>query len=58
MDDRAAEKAAHDAVDRAKIALGERGRVWWDDGTPDLNRHLTHTGPYARWYAGLSKGAD
>jgi hypothetical protein len=51
--DRAAETEAHEAVDRAKIALGERGPVWWDDGAPDLNRHLARTGPYADWYADL-----
>jgi hypothetical protein len=51
--DHAAETAAHKAVDRAKVALGERGPVWWDDGAPDLNRHLAHTGPYAQWYATL-----
>lgn len=56
--DRAAETAAHDAVDRAKIALGERGPVWWGDGAPDYNRHLARTGPYAEWYAGLPKDAD
>ena len=56
--DREAETAAHDAVDRAKVALGERGPVWWDDDAPDLNRHLARTGPYAEWYAGLSKGAN
>ena len=49
----AAETAAHEAVDRAKVALGERGPVWWDDGAPDLNRHLARTGPYAQWYASL-----
>jgi hypothetical protein len=27
-------------VDAAKIALGERGPVWWDDGAPDFNRHM------------------
>lgn len=51
--DHAAEAAAHEAVDRAKVALGERGPVWWDDGAPDLNRHLARTGPYADWYASL-----
>ncbi|MEC3950169.1 hypothetical protein [Sphingobium sp. HWE2-09] len=51
--DHAAETAAHEAVDRAKVALGERGPVWWDDGAPDLNRHMTRTGPYAQWYASL-----
>ncbi|RSU76191.1 hypothetical protein BRX37_09235 [Sphingomonas sp. S-NIH.Pt3_0716] len=56
--DRVAEKAAHDAVDRAKVALGERGPVWWEDGAPDLNRHLARTGPYADWYAEVSKEHD
>lgn len=51
--DAAAEAAAHDGVDRAKIALGERGPVWWDDGTPDLNRHLARNTPYAAWFAVL-----
>lgn len=52
--DDGAEDEAHAAVDKAKIALGERGPVWWDDGAPDLNRHLARTGPYAEWYAVLS----
>lgn len=51
--DRGAEDEAHAAVDRAKIALGERGPVWWSDGAPDLNRHLARTGPYAAWYAAV-----
>jgi len=33
--------------------LGERGPVWWADGTPDYNRHLAKNTPYAEWYAGL-----
>jgi hypothetical protein len=49
--DRAAEDAAHAAVEQAKVLLGERGPVWWDDGAPDLNRHLARTGPYAEWFA-------
>lgn len=49
--DPAAEAAAHRAVDDAKQALGERGPLWWDDGAPDLNRHMARTTPYARWYA-------
>lgn len=40
-------------VDAAKVALGERGPVWWDDGTPDLNRHMARNTPYAGWYAAL-----
>jgi hypothetical protein len=41
---------ARKAVDVAKIALGERGAVWWTDGTPDLNRHKVKDTPYADWY--------
>lgn len=37
-------------VDAAKIALGERGPVWWTDGAPDLNRRLARNTPYAAWY--------
>lgn len=48
-----AERTAHDAVDRAKRALGERGPVWWTDGAPDLTRHLAKNTPYAAWYATL-----
>lgn len=51
--DRDAETEAHEAVDRAKHALGERGPVWWDDGAPDLNRHMVRTTPYADWFAAL-----
>ena len=45
--DAAAESAARAQVDAAKIALGERGPVWWDDGAPDYNRHLVKNTPYA-----------
>lgn len=38
-------------VQAAKEALGERGPVWWDDGAPDLTRHLARTTGYADWYA-------
>jgi len=53
--DRRAEAAAHRAVDDAKKALGERGPVWWKDGSPDLNRHMAKNTPYAAWYAGVSR---
>ena len=43
-----AERAARIRVDEAKIALGERGPVWWDDGTPDYNRHLLKNTPYSK----------
>ena len=45
--DRDAEGAARAAVHAAKVALGERGPVWWDDGAPDYNRHLLANTPYA-----------
>jgi hypothetical protein len=47
------EAAAHRAVDVIKRELGERGPVWWTDGTPDFNRHAMKNTPYAKWYAGL-----
>lgn len=40
-------------VDAAKVALGERGPVWWNDGDPDYNRHLAKNSPYAEWFANL-----
>lgn len=43
-------------VNDAKVALGERGPVWWRDGAPDLNRYLVRTTPYAEWFAALSGG--
>lgn len=49
----AKEAAAHRAVDFIKRELGERGPVWWTDGTPDLNRHVVKNTPYAKWYSGL-----
>ncbi|WP_336921163.1 biopolymer transporter Tol [Aquipuribacter sp. SD81] len=54
--DDAAREAARRRVDAAKHALGERGPVWWDDGAPDLTRHLARTGPYAQWYAAQEDG--
>ena len=48
-----AEAQAHAAVDAAKVALGERGPVWWDDGAPDLNRRMARNTVYAAWFAGL-----
>ena len=42
---------ARKAVDAAKIALGERGPVWWTDGAPDLNRQKVSGSVYAEWWA-------
>lgn len=50
----AAREAARSRVDAAKVALGERGPVWWNDGAADFNRHLARTTPYAEWFANLS----
>jgi hypothetical protein len=44
--------AARAAVDAAKVALGERGPVWWDDDI-ELNRRLVANTPYAEWYENL-----
>ncbi len=51
--DAEAREAARQRVDAAKLALGERGAVWWTDGSPDWNRHMARTTPYAEWFAGL-----
>lgn len=51
--DAGAERDARDRVNAAKHALGERGPVWWDDGAPDLNRHMAANTPYAAWAAAL-----
>ena len=45
--DAVAEKVARAKVHAAKVALGERGPVWWTDGAPDYNRHLVKNTPYA-----------
>lgn len=42
---------ARAAVDRAKVGLGERGPVWWDDGSPDLNQKMVANSLYADWFA-------
>ncbi|MDF3021879.1 MAG: hypothetical protein K0Q92_3182 [Steroidobacteraceae bacterium] len=42
---------ARKAVDAAKTGLGERGPVWWTDGSPDLNRHKVNGSPYEEWWA-------
>jgi hypothetical protein len=49
-------RRARTAVNRAKIALGERGAVWWTDGAPDYNRHMARNTPYREWFASLPDG--
>ena len=46
-------QAARKLVDEAKIALGERGEVWWDDGAPDYGRKLVKNTRYAQWWTAL-----
>jgi len=53
-----AEQAARRKVNEAKIALGERGPVWWTDGAPDYNRYLVKNTPYRRWYERLQQQQD
>lgn len=51
--DDAARRAARTRVQAAKVALGERGPVWWDDGAADLTRRKVANSGYADWYAAL-----
>ena len=51
-DDPIAERKARADVHAAKVGLGERGPVWWDDGAPDYNRKLVKNTPYANTRAG------
>jgi hypothetical protein len=49
--DAAGQAAARQRVHEAKVALGERGPVWWTDGAPDLNRKMARNTGYAQWFA-------
>lgn len=46
--------AARRAVNAAKIALGERGPIWWHDGAKDYNRYPIKNTPYREWYERLT----
>ncbi len=48
-------QAARTQVQKAKVGLGERGPVWWDDGAADLNQHKVSDTPYAQWHAALAE---
>jgi hypothetical protein len=50
-----AEARAHRTVDEVKRSLGERGPVWWEDGSPDFNRHMAKNTPYTDWYAKIAR---
>jgi hypothetical protein len=45
--------AARKIIAGAQVGLGERGKVWWKDGAPDLNRMLAKNSPYAEWFAAV-----
>jgi hypothetical protein len=51
--DAEAERTARREVHQAKVALGERGPPWWEDGAPDYNQRPVRDTPYARWYREL-----
>ena len=51
-------EAARRSVDETKRALGERGPVWWDDGSPDCNRRMARNTPYADWFSNLHSAAQ
>ena len=57
-EDREALAAERRSVDKAKVGLGERGPVWWTDGSPDLNRHMARNTPYADWFASLGETGE
>lgn len=48
-------REARRRVHAAKVALGERGPVWWNDGAPDVNRHHPKNTPYADWWRALTQ---
>ena len=45
--DKQGRERARQQIDAAKIALGERGPVWWNDGAPDVSRHMVKNTSYA-----------
>jgi hypothetical protein len=53
-DDKVGLATARAAVNDAKVALGERGPVWWQDGTPDLNQRMARNTDYADWAATIA----
>lgn len=58
VDDAESLRQARGQVQASKVALGERGPVWWRDGAPDYNRYLVANSPYAEWFASLDCARD
>lgn len=46
-------RVARQQVNQAKVALGERGPVWWTDGQPDYNRRHPKNTPYKEFWEAL-----
>jgi hypothetical protein len=55
--DLALEKHARGRVQAARLALGERGPRWWNDGAPDYNRQVVKDTPYREWYNSLTSSS-
>lgn len=47
-------KGTRARVQKAKVQLGERGLVWWDDGSPDFNQFQVKNTPYSEWYKSVA----
>jgi len=54
-DDKSAETSARERVHHAKVALGERGEVWWPGDEGDFNQHLVKNTLYASWFSRLKE---
>ena len=54
----AATRAARARVHAAKVSLGERGPVWWDDGAPDYTRRAPKNTPYKDWWGEDGRAPD
>lgn len=53
-DDASALKLARAKDHAAKVGLGARGDVWWDDGSPGYNQRSVSQTPYVEWFASLA----
>nr|WP_173675463.1 hypothetical protein [Pseudomonas syringae] len=51
--DDAALKTARAGVNKAKVALGERGEVWWTGRCRGFQPAQVKNTPYAQWYERL-----
>jgi hypothetical protein len=48
-------KDARQRMQKAKVGLGERGRVWWDDESEDQSGKHPKNSIYAEWWQGLDR---